>query len=140
MAVRVGHVRAKYGGIKKRARRLLASVKLEPFSGVLEHASEKRFSRTTARAIEYQNPSTRLPARFRQPSISLHRVNGYGRGNSLSPQPRIRGNKPPDRALETLVRMGSIQKPRSLSMSRVLNGLAPSWPTSVSKTPFEGLW
>lgn len=56
MSIRIGDVRAKDHGIKKRTRRLLALVGLELLSRSLEHACEERFSRTTARAIEYQDP------------------------------------------------------------------------------------
>ena len=58
----------------------------------------------------------------------------------LSPQPRIRGNKPLNTALETLVRMSSIQKPRDTRISGILDGLASSWPTSFSQTLFEKFW
>lgn len=55
MTIRIGDVRAKDDGIKKRTRCLIALLRLEVFNHVLEHAFEERPSRATARAIEYQN-------------------------------------------------------------------------------------
>ena len=138
MAVCIGDVRAKDDGIEKRIRRLLAFVKLELFSSVLDHAFEKSCSRTATRAIKYQNPFLPFPV---VPSTFDHATFvDQGCGNLLSPQSSIRGNKPLDRVLETLTRMSSIQKPGGLRVSRILNGLASSRPTSLDQTLFERLW
>ena len=135
MAVCVCDIRAKDDGVEKCTRSLLALVGLELFARLLEHTFEERCSRATARAIEYQNPFILLPV---IPSV-IDRVTIMPDGNILSLQPGLRGNKPLDGALETLVCVSSIQKPSSLKVSRIPNGLASSWPTSFSQTLFESL-
>ena len=135
MAVCVGDVRAEDYGVEKRARRPFTFVKLELFSRVLEHVFEKRCSRATVRAIKYQYsfiPFPTVPSTF-----TLVTLMG---SDSLSPQPCIRGNKPLDRAFKTLARVSPVQKPHGMGVSRVLNGLAPSRPTSFRQTLFERLW
>ena len=134
MTVRIGDVRAEDGGIKEFARGLLGLVKLELFSRILEHSLKERCSRTAACAIKYQNPFSPLPA---IPS-AIHCVTPerWDR-DSLLPQPRIRGDEPLDRVFEAFTRMSSIQKPRGSRVTRILNGLASPWPTSLDQTLFE---
>ena len=139
IAVRVGDVRAEDDGIEEYVRCLLALVKLELLSHVLEHALQERRSRATARAIKYQNPFITLPV---IPSCYLEplRRGGGGGRDSPFPQPRIRGNKPLDRVFKTLMRMSSVQKPCGPGVNRIRNGLASSWPTGLDQTLLERLW
>ena len=136
MTVRIGDVRAEDDGIKKRTRRFLALVKFYLFSSALEHTFEERCSRTTARAVKYQYsfiPLAVLPSAIHHVASGLE---GWDE-HLLFSQPRIWGDKPLDRAFETLTRVCSIKKPRSQRIDRIANGLASSRPTGLNQTQFK---
>ena len=136
MTVCIGDVRAEGNSVKECRRRLLTLMNREPIRHVLEHIFEERCSRTAVRAIEYQNPPIPLPA---VPSV-INRAAIVPNGNTPSLQPCIRGNKPLDSALDTLLRMSSVQEPCDPGMSGILNGLASSRPAGLSQALFERLW